>query len=68
MSINELKIQILESVGGLDQVQSEKVLDYIRRVVRSRGDKEDYLNFKRRAMLSGDDPSRSIAQGRSDER
>jgi hypothetical protein len=50
MSISELKIQILESVGGLDQIQSEKVLDYIRRVVRSRGDQEDYLNFKRRAM------------------
>ncbi len=50
MSINELKVQILESVGGLDQVQSEKVLGYIRRVVRSRRDQEDYLNFKRRAM------------------
>jgi len=50
MSISELKIQILESVGGLNQIQSEKVLDYIRRVMRSRGEKEDYLNFKRRAM------------------
>lgn len=50
MSINELKVQILESVGGLDQLQSEKVLDYIRRVVKSRRDQEDYLNFKRRAM------------------
>ncbi|TDI68204.1 MAG: hypothetical protein E2O88_06920 [Bacteroidetes bacterium] len=50
MSINELKVQILESVGGLDQTQSKKVLDYIRRVVRSRRDHEDYHNFKRRAM------------------
>ena len=50
MSISELKIQILESVGGLNQIQSEKVLDYISRVMRSRGAKEDYLNFKRRAM------------------
>ncbi len=49
MSINELKVQILESVGGLDQTQSKKVLDYIRRVVRSRRDHEDYHNFKRRA-------------------
>ena len=50
MSISELKIQILESVGGLNQIQSEKVLDYISRVMRSRGATEAYLNFKRRAM------------------
>lgn len=50
MSINKLKVQILQSVGRLDQLQSEKVLDYIRRVVKSRREEEDYINFKRRAM------------------
>ena len=50
MSINKLKLQILESVGNLDQPQSEQVLNYIRRVLRSRQDREDYLNFKQRAM------------------
>ncbi len=50
MSISELKIQILESVGGLNHLQSEEVLNYINRVQRSRQDQEDYLNFKRRAM------------------
>jgi hypothetical protein len=50
MSINSLKVQILESLGGLDQLQSEKVLDYIKRVVKSRRDNEDYGNFKQRAM------------------
>ncbi len=50
MSINELKVQILQSVGRLDQLQSEKVLVYIRRVVKSRREEEDYINFKRRAM------------------
>ena len=50
MSINKLKVQILESVGTLDQVQSKQVLDYIRRVLRSREDHEDYSNFKERAM------------------
>jgi len=50
MSINKLKVQILESVGTLDQVQSKQVLDYIRRVMRKRHANEDYLNFKQRAM------------------
>ena len=50
MSINKLKVQILESVGNLDHIQSEQVLNYIRKVVESRNDQEDYLNFKQRAM------------------
>ena len=50
MSINKLKVQILESVQNLDQVQSKQVLDYIRRVMRTRQGNEDYLNFKQRAM------------------
>ena len=50
MSINKLKVQILESIGNLDQPQSEQVLSYIRQVISSRQGKEDYLNFKRRAM------------------
>jgi len=50
MSISKLKLQILESVGDLDQPQSEQVLNYIRQVLRSRQDQEDYLNFKQRAM------------------
>ena len=50
MSINQLKVQILESVGNLDLVQSEKVLTYIRQVLRSRQGNEDYLHFKQRAM------------------
>jgi hypothetical protein len=50
MSINKLKVQILESIGTLDQPQSEQVLSYIRQVISSRQGKEDYLNFKRRAM------------------
>lgn len=50
MSINKLKVQILESVGNLDQMQSKQVLDYIRRILHSREDHEDYQNFKQRAM------------------
>jgi hypothetical protein len=50
MSINKLKVQILESVGNLDHLQSEQVLNFIRQVLKSRQDSEDYLNFKRRAM------------------
>ncbi len=50
MSINKLKVQILESVGSLDQLQSQQVLNYIRKVVRSRSGQEDYSNFKKRAM------------------
>jgi hypothetical protein len=50
MSINKLKVQILESIQGLDQVQSKQVLDYIRRVMQTRQGNEDYLNFKQRAM------------------
>ena len=50
MSINKLKVQILQSVGNLDQVQSRQVLDFIRRVLQSREDHEDYQNFKQRAM------------------
>ena len=50
MSISELKIRILESVGGLNHLQSKEVLDYINQVQRSKRDQEDYLNFKRRAM------------------
>lgn len=50
MSINQLKVQILESVGNLDQLQSEQVLNFIRQVLKSRHDREDYSNFKRRAM------------------
>ena len=50
MSINKLKVQILESVGNLDQMQSKQVLDYIKQVLRSRHDREDYLNFRQRAM------------------
>lgn len=50
MSINKLKLQILESVGNLDQPQSEQVLHYIRQLLRSRHDQEDYLNFKQRAI------------------
>ena len=50
MSINKVKVKILESVGGLNQIQSEKVLNYINGVVKSRQDHEDYRNLKRRAM------------------
>jgi hypothetical protein len=50
MSINKLKVQILESVGNLDKMQSEQVLDYIRRILQSGEDHEDYQNFKQRAM------------------
>jgi len=50
MSINHLKVQILESIGSLDQIQSEKVLGFIRQVLRSRESSEDYVNFKQRAM------------------
>lgn len=50
MSINKLKVQILKSVGSLDQPQSEQVLNYIRKVLRSRQDQEDYLHFKQRAI------------------
>lgn len=40
----------MESVGNLDLVQSEKVLNYIRQVLRSRQGNEDYHHFKQRAM------------------
>jgi hypothetical protein len=50
MSIDKLKVQILESVGGLDQMQSEKVLNYINGVVKSRQNHEDYRYLKQRAM------------------
>ena len=50
MSNTELKVQIVESLGGLDQLQSEQVLAYIRSILQSRNEHEDYANFKRRAM------------------
>ena len=50
MSINKLKVQILKSVGSLDQPQSEQVLKFIRQVIESRQGQEDYSNFKKRAM------------------
>ena len=50
MSTTELKVQILESLGGLDQLQSEQVLAYIRSILHSQKDEEDYANFKKRAM------------------
>ncbi|MDH3710496.1 MAG: hypothetical protein OER04_11440 [Cyclobacteriaceae bacterium] len=50
MSTTELKVQIFESLDGLDQLQSEQVLAYIRSILSSRHDEEDYANFKRRAM------------------
>jgi len=50
MSNTELKVQIVESLGGLDQLQSEQVLAYIRSILQSRKEHEDYANFKRRAM------------------
>lgn len=50
MSTTELKVRILESLGGLDQLQSEQVLAYIRSILNSRKDEEDYANFKKRAM------------------
>ncbi len=50
MSATELKVQIFESLDGLDQLQSEQVLAYIRSILSSRQDEEDYANFKSRAM------------------
>ena len=50
MSTTELKVQIFESLDGLDQIQSEQVLAYIRSILNSRKDEEDYANFKKRAM------------------
>ncbi len=50
MSINQLKIQIFESIGSLDQPQSEQVLSFIRQVTSSTGGQNDHLSFKKRAM------------------
>lgn len=50
MSSTELKVRIFESLEGLDQLQSEKVLAYIRTILSSRQDVEDYANFKQRAI------------------
>lgn len=50
MSTTTLKVQILESLGGLDQMQSEQVLAYIRTILHTRKDVEDYTNFKQRAI------------------
>ncbi len=61
MSPTELKVQILESIGGLDQLQSEQVLAYIRTILTSRDDEEDYVNFKSRAM---DEIQRAINHSR----
>lgn len=61
MSSTELKVQILESLGGLDQLQSEQVLAYIRTILNSREEQEDYANFKQRAM---DEIQRAINQSR----
>ncbi len=50
MSTTELKVQIFESLDGLDKPQSEKVLAFIRSIIDTRSDNEDYANFKQRAM------------------
>jgi len=44
------KLRIMESLDALDQTQSEKVLAYIRSMLNTSRDEDQYRNFKREAM------------------
>ncbi len=44
------KLQILESLDALDQSQSEKVLAYIKNMLVTNRDENQYKRFKREAM------------------
>jgi hypothetical protein len=50
MSNIHQKHQILESLEALDQVQAEKVLEYIKGLLYTTKDDASYLKFKREAM------------------
>ncbi len=59
--INE-KSQILESLNALDQVQSEKVLAYIKNLLHLPQDEASYHKFKREAMK---EIRQALGKGRS---
>ncbi|MCU0397975.1 MAG: hypothetical protein MUC73_07715 [Cyclobacteriaceae bacterium] len=44
------KLRIMESLDALDQTQSEKVLAYIRSMLNTSRDEDQYRHFKREAM------------------
>lgn len=46
---NSPKLAILQSLDAMDQVQMEKVLDYIKSLLPQPGDM-NYLSFKKEAM------------------
>jgi regulator of sigma D len=50
MSTVTQKLRIMESLDALDQTQSEKVLAYIRSMLNTSRDEDQYRNFKREAM------------------
>lgn len=50
MTVINKKHQILESLEDLDQAQTEKVLDYIRGLVKVTRDDRRYQSMKRAAL------------------
>ena len=46
MRVRESKQKILESLGDMDNQQTEKVLEYIRSLLMTQKEREDYLRFK----------------------
>lgn len=49
-TLNDKRTQILESLGSLDPVQAEKVLEYIKCLIQAPQQDESYLKMKRQAM------------------
>ncbi len=50
MTVINKKHEILESIQNLDQAQTEKVLDYIRGLVKVTRDDAKYQTLKRQAL------------------
>ena len=50
MTVTHQKLEILESLGSLDQVQTEEVLNYIKGLLQTPKAEADYNRFKREAM------------------
>ena len=50
MTVTHQKLKILESLGSLDQVQTEEVLNYIKGLLQAPKAEADYNRFKREAM------------------
>ncbi|MGI9542010.1 MAG: hypothetical protein ACR2MX_02060 [Cyclobacteriaceae bacterium] len=50
MNTVHIKGEILESLGVLNSAQTETVWEFIRALLQTREEKEDYAHFKQRAM------------------